>query len=274
VPAIDATSADKRDPGKAPTCIRLGDLSSVFRLHCFEKGVSAQDEIRDLISRALARPHDLALQRPFKDDRLRVALGPRKPEFEQWCKSHGVTASTAVKILIGQALMEDIQDAQKRFSGTHQTEGHEAAARAPGKVVQGMQDSEHHASRLRIRLRHSELHSLGLLAEKRRLSTQRLVTQVLRAFLLKAAVFTRQESVDLGAINLSLMRIGNNLNQIARRVNVSAAIRDNPAEENPDDLIVLKSEIRRCMAEIDRHVQECAHALQISRERWRIEIRD
>lgn len=129
-------------------------------------------------------------------------------------------------------------------------------------------------SRLRIRLRPSELESLTKLAENRYLSTQRLVAQILRAFLLKTAVFTQQESVDLGAINLSLMRIGTNLNQIARQLNAVVASQGHLPEAETTQYQALQLEIRRCVSQLDEQVRTCAHALQLSRERWRIELKD
>ena len=272
VPAIDEAANQTHGTTKAPVCIRLGDLSELFKAHCIRKGVSPHDEIRELISRALANSNAWTFRRSVKDERIRLALGLRKHDFDHWCKRQGLTASAAVKILIVHAVEQQIRDMDRCHAGTQMSAGETDRTPSPGQVVMGMQETE--PSRLRIRLRPSELESLTKLAEKRHLSTQRLVTQILRAFLLKTTVFTQQESVDLGAINLSLMRIGTNLNQIARQLNAGVASQGHLPEAETTQYQALQLEIRRCVSQLDEQVRTCAHALQLSRERWRIELKD
>jgi hypothetical protein len=115
-----------------------------------------------------------------------------------------------------------------------------------------------------LRVSDSELTQLKHLGQQRGTSVQRLIVQIIRAFLLNTHAFSSQESAELGAINLSLMRIGSNLNQIAKSLNAN--------KETPVNGITL-NDIATCVQQINVHVQDCSKSLQLSRERWRIELR-
>lgn len=258
----------------APICIRLGSLSGVFKAQCAGNGVSANDEIREMISRVLANP-DLILNRPDEDDRIRISLGAHKVEFTQWCKRRGLSVSAALRTLIAQTLEQRILKNQQPDLFQSEQSSHEQRAQSQsGQVEMGVQELADESSRMRLRLKRSELAAVTQLAEQRRVSPQRLATQVLRAFLLKTAAFSHQEIVDMGAVNLSLMRIGTNLNQIAKQMNAHAVIQSHSDGSATADLEALNQEIRQCVAQLDSQVKSCAHALALSRERWRIELKD
>ncbi len=258
----------------APICIRLGSLFGVFKAQCARQGVSINDEIRGMITRVLTHP-DLLLKTSDEDERIRVSLGPFKLEFTQWCKSRGLSSSAALRMLIAQTLEQRIlSDAQPDLFQSDQTRNEPKVGSRSGQVVMGVQELEDESSRMRLRLKPSELEAVSQLAEQRRVSPQRLTMQVLRAFLLKTAAFSHQEVVDMGAVNLSLMRIGTNLNQIAKQLNAHAAGQSRPGDSAYADFEALNQEIRQCVAKLDSHVKSCAHALALSRERWRIELTD
>ncbi len=261
----------------APVCIRLGSLSGVFKAHCEREGVSVNEQIRETIARALAKPDVIAIPRKSTsdDDRIRVSLGHLKFEFNHWCQSHGMSASAALRLLISQNLEHKIRhSAEPEFSESGQTGHGMNTDLSTGQAVLGDQEQAHEPSRLRLRLKPSELEAICVLAEKKRMSPQKLSTQILRAFLLKSAAFSHQETVDMGAVNLSLMRIGTNLNQIAKQLNAHAIDRSRPGDAVYAEFEALNLEIRQCVAQLDGHVRSCAHALALSRERWRIELKD
>ena len=68
--------------------------------------------------------------------------------------------------------------------------------------------------------------------------------------------------------------IGNNLNQIAKQLNAQAASTSRPGEGAYSEFEATHLEIRQCLAQLDSHVKTCANALALSRERWRIELKD
>lgn len=271
VQAIDV----KKAASGSPVCIRLGSLSGVFKAQCEQSGVSLSDQIRETIAQVLRKPDAVAIGLPEDDDRIRVNLGHLKSEFIQWCRSQGVSASAAIRLLIAQSLALQIRHGEQLQSSENGAGGGElTAVSGAGRVVQGDQEQAHESSRIRLRLKPSELQAISLMAEQRRTSPQRLVTQILRAFLIKAAAFSQQESLDMGAVNLSLMRIGTNLNQIARQLNAHAIGQSRPGDAAYAEFEALNLEIRRCVAQLDGHVRSCAQELALSRERWRIELKD
>ena len=271
--SVQATDTKNAASG-APICIRLGSLSGVFKAQCARQGVSVNEEIREVIARALANP-DLTLNLSNEDERIRISLGSLKNEFTQWCKSRGLSASAALRILIAHTVEQRILiSVQSDLFHLDQNSNETKVGSRSGQVVLGVQELEDESSRMRLRLKTSELEAVSQLAKQRRVSPQRLVTQVLRAFLLKTAAFSHQEIVDMGAVNLSLMRIGTNLNQIAKQLNAHAASQSRPGDSAYSDFEVLNQEIRQCVATLDSHVKSCAHALALSRERWRIELKD
>lgn len=267
----------KKVTNGAPVCIRLGSLSGVFKAHCEREGVSVNDQIRETIARALAKPDAVAIlyKSPSDDERIRVSLGHLKFEFTQWCQTHGMSASEALRLLISQNLEHKIRHSAEPETSESGQAGHGVnTASRTGQAVLGDQEQAHEPSRMRLRLKPSELEAIRQLATQRRVSSQRLLTQMLRAFLLKTAAFSHQETVDMGAINLALMRIGTSLNQIAKQLNAHAIGCSSPGDAEYADFEALNLEIRQCVAQLDGHVKSCAHALALSRERWRIELKD
>ena len=265
------TIVDNRD---ARICIRLGSLCGVLKALCIQQDVSLNDEIRDMVAAVLAKPdaHNIQVD---DDDRIRVNLGALRADFAQWCEKCGLTEKAGLRWVVAQKFEQLIgnlkNDPQRQIPSAPAEIG---LISPPGQAIVGIQEEAHEPSRLRLRLKASELEAVTRLAEQRRVSPQRLVTQLLRAFLLKSAVFSEQETVDMGAVNLSLMRIGNNLNQIAKQLNAQAVSTSRPGEGAYSEFEATHLEIRQCLAQLDCHVKTCANALALSRERWRIELKD
>lgn len=266
------TIVDNRD---ARICIRLGSLCGVLKALCIHQNVSLNDEIRDMVAAVLARPDALNLLVIDDDDRIRINLGALRADFAQWCEQRGLTEKAGLRLVAAQKFEQLIWSLRKDPSRPIPSSPAQIGlAATPGQAIVGVQEEAHEPSRLRLRLKASELEAVTRLAEQRRISPQRLVTHLLRAFLLKSAVFSEQETVDMGAVNLSLMRIGNNLNQIAKQLNAYAASTSRPGEGAYSEFEAIHLEIRQCLAQLDNHVKTCANALALSRERWRIELKD
>lgn len=257
----------------APVSIRLGALQAVFEASCAASDTSPGDAIRELIAQVMQSPQSQSdwatwvrsvqpAHAAGDGARMRLSVGAAKEPFLQWCKEQGLSVSAALRLLLARRLADRItakglvNDPGGRYAAT----AHESLPQT--LVHAGQTEATHDKHRLRLRLKPSEMSAITALAEQRGLSAQAMVRKVVRAYLLQAAVFSHREVVDLGAINLALMRIGTNLNQMVRHLNAHP-------HAQPVQL-----EIRQCIEQINAHVKDCAQALALSRERWRIEIKD
>jgi hypothetical protein len=89
------------------------------------------------------------------------------------------------------------------------------------------------------------------------------MSRILRAYLLKTPGFTPEEVSLLGVHNLLLLRVCNNLNQLAKHVNTTAARGD----------VLSIDAIPNLPAEVDAvraHVKHVSTLLSNNRERWLI----
>jgi predicted DNA binding CopG/RHH family protein len=194
-----------------------------------------------------------------KNERIRFSAGDLHDPFKAFCKQHGMTPSIMLKTIVLEELIRLLQKAEQ------QQPGHQSFNSSTFDSHAHIGVTDHKRHRVGLRVSDSELTQLQHLAQGRGTSVQRLIVQIIRAFLLNTHAFSSQESAELGAINLSLMRIGSNLNQIAKRFNAN--------KETPLDGITL-NDIATCVQQINVHVQDCSKSLQLSRERWRIELRN
>lgn len=234
----------------------LGDLHPLFRVVSELRQETPTESLRALIRATITQ--ETPSTHKVKHERIRFAAGDLHDPFRALCKKHSVAPSIMLKTIVLEELMRLLQkEEQQNFEHLSQNPSpFEAHAHA------GVTDHKRH--RVGLRLSDSELTQLQHLAQHRGTSIQRLIVQIIRAFLLNTHAFSAQESAELGAINLSLMRIGSNLNQVAKHLNAS--------KETPVDGIT-SNDIATCVKQINAHVQDCSKSLQLSRERWRIELR-
>ena len=231
----------------------LGDLHPVLRVMSELRQETPSESLRALIRTVITQAPP-RIQK-VKHERIRFAAGDLHDSFRALCKRHSVTPSIMLKTIFLEELIRLLQkeELQQPIPSSSSFQAHTHA---------GVTDHKRH--RVGLRVSDSEFTQLQHLAQQRGTSVPRLIVQIVRAFLLNTHAFSAQESAELGAINLSLMRIGSNLNQVAKRLNAS--------KETPVDGIT-SDDIATCVQQINAHVQDCSKSLQLSRERWRIELR-
>jgi hypothetical protein len=232
----------------------LGDLHPLFKVVSELRQETPTESLRALISAIITQATPSIHQ--IKHERFRFSAGDLYDPFKALCKHHDVSPSVMLKALV----LEELVSLLQKEDIPHLEHPSKSSSTFDAHV--GVTDHKRH--RVGLRVSDSELTQLQHLAQQRDTSVQRLIVQIIRAFLLKTNAFSPQEGAELGAINLSLLRIGSNLNQIAKRLNAS--------KETPVDVITLK-DIATCVQQINGHVQDCSKSLQLSRERWRIELR-
>jgi predicted DNA binding CopG/RHH family protein len=236
--------------------VNLGDLYPLLKVMSESRQQTASESLRALICEIITQKNPSI--HIIKPERVRFAASDLHDPFKALCKQHGMSPSIMLKALVLEELVRLLQreeDTQLR-PPSHSASTFEAHAHV------GVTDHKRH--RVGLRVSDSELTQLQNLAQQRGTSVQRLIVQLIRALLLNINAFAPQEINELGAINLSLMRIGSNLNQIAKRFNAN---KDAPADVDTLD------DIAACVKKINTHVQDCSKSLQLSRERWRIELR-
>ena len=249
--------------------VRLGDLHELFLLMCQQLDIEPQNALKDLVTHAAhastqAHP-ELSTLTQQKSPRIRFSVaGDLHEQFINLCKYQDKPSGSVIRHLAQQAILAKFANTTQNKSPQQATNQEKALAR----VHVGIVDSKR--ERIELRLTHSEFTALDALAKQRSCTSQRLIAQILRAFLLKSCTFSQEEITSLGAVNLSLMRCGNNLNQIAKHFNEA---RTKEAAIESTELLSTQSALTDCVREINSYVKDCAQLLQQSRHRWLIELK-
>ena len=240
--------------------VALGDISPLFELWCQRQGLRSADAILDFVRRAVNGV--LVDFEPPKTVTVWADAGELHDPFIEWCAERGLSSSAALRGMILHLLLAEAQPGQaKTEAQALPTQGAAGAS-----MLIGQPDAQR--QRMELRLSNSEMGVLTTMAGQRKVSVQRLVLQVLRAFLLKTPAFTADEMRNLGAINLGLLRIGNNLNQITRHLHG-----DSPTgSEASPGMEALARDLNDCIQAIRTHVDGSSAALGAARERWQIEL--
>jgi hypothetical protein len=232
--------------------VQLGVHHEAFIRWCGDMGHEPAAVIKQLVDMALA--NSIALPRKEKDlggstpKRLRINLGEKHEPFAAWCAQHGLAARAIVKNWVLGLLTKEISLATPSEKIKYQE-------------VVGVRDETR--ERKEIRLSKSELVALEQLAELRKEDAPKFMSRILRAYLLKTPGFTPQEVSLLGVHNLLLLRVCNNLNQLAKHANTTAARGD----------VLSIDTIANLPAELDAiraHVKHVSTLLSNNRERWLI----
>lgn len=262
---------------KRPTstlCVRMGDLQPVITAWCEQSGQELHGVLKGLVHELSGRPeHFEHVKQSQSEARLRISIGPEAEGFLQWCRSQGLAQSAAIRLMLVSRLREWIMRSPQDRSAANRLNVKATDEETGFTVKVGVADRIDETDRIRLRLSRSEMQALKTLAATHGVNATKLATQVLRAYMLQGAVLSPKEQVDLGAINLSLMRIGGNLNQIARHINTAAqASTVSVGGQEGAEASALEVEIRACIEAVQSQVKEASKALDLSRQRWRIEV--
>jgi len=268
-------------PSRKRLKVILGDFGTLFDAWCYRNGLSATEALQGCLASALDGVWDREIAQQSTSAaaaNIWIDASDLYEPFAAWCSKLELSTSAALRILVIQLLLDEIHKGSAQSAldfGTHlpaQEAQHPPAALRTGKPDNQRQRKE-------LRLSASELAVLTKLADQRHVTPQRLILQVLRAFLLKAPSFSAEEITQLGASNLALLRIGNNLNQIARKLNVGSAMdaqECGPEHTDQADLTggvqATCQAIQSCVGAIHTHVDAASALLSAARERWQIEL--
>lgn len=244
-------------------CARLGDLHPVFEVWCAHRNLTPAEAIKDFVAQVIGEPTRFSLSESAQE-RIRISLDKQQHiEFANWCDLQSLPKSAAVRLLVAGNLRQWVQSQEQTQHRDNATQKKSTLRVIP---VVGQLEDRRARERLRLSLSQSEMDALQAVAQEQGLTPSKLTGHLVRAYLLNASLISKQEQIDLGAVNSALLRIGNNLNQIVRRLNANS---ENGNDELPPSLI---QELRGCVQALQSHVKSSAQALETSRQRWRLEL--
>ena len=171
---------------------------------------------------------------------ISVYLGPLRSKWDQYCLSKGVKSSSALKKVIQHLL-------SREFGST------------PTVATDSVDDGK--TKRVEIRIKSSQYAELIRRSRAEGLSLNRFVSGLVDARLANTVpIFGQHELDGLTASTSQLLRLGTNLNQIARAIN------RNPLETDLSRVELIQ-EIRQ---EISLHTQHVAALIEANLKRWSI----
>lgn len=223
---------------------------------------------------------------------ISVQLGDLFPLFAKWCDDNSFTHSAGLRVIVNQQLkfhqhgpvsvsnprlrIKLDGDIEKQLNAARGSRNVSAFVRdlikeqllrnqfVQTRIHAAVQSQEGQTDRERVRvelkLSKSEWNVIESWAQQMGVvPATRLTLQIIRGFLLHAIPSTEQNKVSLGTINTALIKIGTNLNQIARQLNQERVIDAAPF----DQIQMMIPELREC-------VQQISLFLSVHRERWQI----
>lgn len=138
----------------------------------------------------------------------------------------------------------------------------------PFKLNVMEQESDLRKKPLLIRLTYSEYEALNRLCDFYKKSKQTLIIETLRSFMTSASVLTSSEEEALIRGNFELNKIGVNLNQIARQLNILAK----EPTSGTCSLASVSNELRRLEAKISQQTENTKNFLILCRSRATIRL--
>jgi len=171
---------------------------------------------------------------------LSVYLGKNlRAQWDTHCKYQKVRSSTALREVVVYLLTKNVR---------------------PQNLQEIVNTPDTAKVRLELRLSNSEYEAAKVLADVTGANVNRYVANLLRSHLTQAPQFHQRELDAVTQSNAQLMKIGSNLNQIARAIN------RNPLET---DLarVDLMSDVS---SHIKEHTRSVAMLIQANFERWKV----
>ena len=128
----------------------------------------------------------------------------------------------------------------------------------PGGFSPDIANLDNSSVRLELSPTKSEMDALTVKSEEGGYrSVQDLIIWVMRSFFTNAPVLDPKTVAEMGKTNLSLVRIGTNLNQLAKVLNNGGMLGGDDA-----------GKLMQTLALVDQHTKEVAAALVLARSRW------
>jgi hypothetical protein len=186
---------------------------------------------------------------------LNLYLGPKlKADWQSYCARIGKKP--------GAALREAIESQVSKGQG-----GELPPTNLPPKKQKLESPDTGQKLRLELRLTPTEHAAICEFAAAAECSPQHWIVAVIRSALTRTPQFGLTEWKALGESNHQLLRIGRNVNQIAKHLNEQAKSR-RPEPVNEDKLSDAITALRR---EIKRHTAKVDAALRANVDRWSLE---
>lgn len=240
-------------PMKSIFRIDLGELDPHFERYAAGQGMDVAKALALLLTLFLRG--QISVKRVEGQGRkfrsISLESNAHKEEAQAFAASHHLSLGRAIRLLA----LDQMMSRGAQTEGALTNKNPEAGGFS---TVVGSVDN----SRVRIELRptRSELDALTEKAKAEGYGTvQDLVAAVLRSFLINSPVLGPNTAAALGRANLSLVRIGTNLNQMARVLNGGGIL---------DAADVQK--FTETMAVIEEHTREIAGSLSAARGRWSV----
>lgn len=178
-----------------------------------------------------------------------------RDELKVQAHDHGLSLSKWVNHLLNQ----NVKQLSSKRPKVHKPFGLNAA------------ESEFHSGKkaLLIRLSHSEYEAFNKLCDFYKKSKQGLIIGILRNFMTSAAVLSSSEEEALINSNFELNKIGVNLNQIAKQLNILAQEQDHNVTY---DLDSLNEKLQSLETAIKRQTEINKRFLVLCKNRTKIQI--
>lgn len=237
-------------PQKTTFRIDLGELDHYFEAYAGAQGLTVSQALRVLIERLISEaPVGLKASGSKRKFRALSLDSSQHQAAQALAQEHQLTLGRTVRLLALSKLMNGAATpAGSPVKPLPSLGGFLPIAGAP----------ESTAERIEFKATRSEVQALTLKANHGGYrSVQELVIAVVRAFLTRAPVVEPDTVAAIGRTNLSLLRIGATLNQMARSLNAGGAM-------SPED----SQALRETTQLIEAHTREIADALSMARGRW------
>lgn len=174
-----------------------------------------------------------------RDTRITVDLLENKQAWLDYCEARGTTPSAAFRQIV-QSLLTKQSD--------------------PPALAVAADEPEKATVRKKISLTPSEAAHVEAVAQAEGFSSTRWIVALIRSRLTQAPQFGQQELEALAQSNLQLLKIGRNLNQVAKALNTS-----------PEAHRAFKVDaIEKLQGWIERHAKTVSAAMTANLDRWRI----
>lgn len=238
-------------PKKSIFRIDLGELDPHFERYAARQGLDVAKALALLLS--LFLKGEISVTKPNASGRKVRAIGiasdAERAKAQALAASENLSLGRAIRLL---ALDQMVATGGSGSAGVRPKEPESGGYLA----VVGSVDNSH--VRIELRPTLSELEALTAKAEAGGFRTvQDLCIAVLRAFLTHSPVIDPDTVAALGRSNLSLVRIGTNLNQMSRVLNGGGMLSADALQKFTESMVA-----------IEAHTREIATALSLARGRW------
>lgn len=236
--------------------VKLLDLHGPFLAHCQAIGATPSHLLSQLARQVVQGVTPLLRQDAGHSPQVLVTMASvtEKLGLHSIADQHGLSAATAVR----QACIQYLMGLSGAGAGAQSSN----PLLRPGGYRVGAARADEGTIRCEIQLTQSEARALNAQVEEFGYpNVQALIIAIARSYLRRAPIVSPGVATALGEMNLSLIRIGKNVNQIARSINSE---RTGITSDQVDRLMAVMEGIAAQTKAISAELRQAAH-------RWDIE---